>query len=250
MRKILLSLATALCAVFAAEAGGLPGDVLYTVRIGYSIGGTAPLDMPATIRKLNKYNLQPNISVGVDGYRNAGGRWGVMAGLHLEKKSMDIDALVKNYHMEIVRGGQSLDGYFTGHNATKADIWMITVPVLLTFDIGSVARLKLGPYASCVTSHEFSGSAYDGYLRVGNPTGAKVELGTDEGTRGTYDFSDKMRRMQYGILLGADWHVHKRWGAYTDISWGLNGIHHSSFKTIEQTLYPIFGTIGLTYKLR
>jgi hypothetical protein len=35
-----------------------------------------------------------------------------------------------------------------------------------------------------------------------------------------------------------------------DLSWGLTGIHKSDFKTVEQTLYPIYGTIAVTYKLR
>ena len=49
---------------------------------------------------------------------------------------------------------------------------------------------------------------------------------------------------------GADWYFSKRWGAYADIAWGLTGIFKRDFKTIEQTMYPIFGTIGVTYKLK
>lgn len=90
----------------------------------------------------------------------------------------------------------------------------------------------------------------DGYLRVDNPTGPKVELGNTPGTRGTYDFTDDMRHMQYGLMAGADINIGKKWGSYADISWGLTGIHHSGFNTIEQTLYPIYGTIGITYKLK
>ena len=31
------------------------GDLRYMVRLGYSLGGTAPVGMPATIRSLDKY---------------------------------------------------------------------------------------------------------------------------------------------------------------------------------------------------
>ena len=59
-----------------------------------------------------------------------------------------------------------------------------------------------------------------------------------------------MRKIQVGFDAGADWQIYRRWGAYADIAWGITGIHHSSFKTIEQTLYPIFGTVGIIYKLK
>ena len=71
--------------------------------------------------------------------------------------------------------------------------------------------------------------------------------GPDE--RGDYDFSESMRDVQMGVMLGADWHLSKRWGLYADISWGLTGIFKADFKTIEQTLYPIYGTIGVTYRI-
>lgn len=127
---------------------------------------------------------------------------------------------------------------------------MLTVPLLATYSLSDNVRLKLGPYASYVRSHKFTGYAYDGYLRVGNPTGTKVELGSEEGSRGTYDFSDSMRNIQAGVVIGADWFFYKQWGAFADLSWGLTGVFHGSFNTIEQTLYPIYGTIGISYKIK
>ena len=73
-------------------------------RVGYNIGCNAPLPMPATIRSLNSYTLQPNVSFGVDAYKPITARWGAMVGIHFENKGMHIDADVKNYHMEIVKG--------------------------------------------------------------------------------------------------------------------------------------------------
>jgi hypothetical protein len=58
-----------------------------------------------------------------------------------------------------------------------------------------------------------------------------------------------MRHFQFGIDAGIDWQIYKRWGAYADLQWGVSGVHKSSFKTIEQTLYPIFGTVGIIFKL-
>ena len=77
-----------------------------------------------------------------------------------------------------------------------------------------------------------------------------MNIGDDVSTSGTYDFSSNMRRFQWGVSAGADWRAFKRWGFFAELKWGLSGIHKSDFHTIEQTLYPIFGSAGIIYKLR
>ncbi len=248
MKKTILAAAMA-CAFAAAGAHGIFENLAYNLRLGYSVGGTAPLGMPASIRKLNSYTLTNNLQLGIDARRSFNAKWGVMAGLRFENKGMDEDAKVKNYYMKLVRGGQELEGRFTGDVTTRVTEWMFTVPVEATFTTGKFT-LKAGPYLSYVHSRSFTGYAHNGYLRVGNPTGAKVTIGDTPDTKGSYDFSGDMRKWQYGINLGADWYFHKKTGVYADINWGLNGVHRSSFKTIEQTLYPIFGTVGVVYKLK
>ncbi len=147
-------------------------------RLGYSIGGTAPMGMPAEIRKLNKFILQPNVSFGADLIKPASQHWGVLAGIHFENKAMHIDATVKNYHMQITQGGQTLEGRFTGKNDSHAVQWTFTIPVQAVYKFNDKWKLKFGPYFSYVTSCNFDGFAYDGYLRVDDPTGAKVLLGS------------------------------------------------------------------------
>lgn len=233
-----------------AHSEKLTDNLNYNIRLGYNIGGTAPVNMPATIRGMDSFDPGWNLSYGFDVQKDLKGRWGAIIGLHLENKGMEVDARVKNYHMEIVRGGERLAGYFTGNNVVNVEEWLLTLPVMATYHVGSNVRLKLGPYLSYVMTHKFEGYAYNGYLREGTPTGDRIDMGNSKDMRGTYDFSDEMRRLQFGVNVGADWYFTHRWGAYADLSWGLTGIHKSSFKTIEQTLYPIFGTVGLTYKLK
>ena len=232
-------------------------DYRYYVHIGYNIGGTAPVGLPASIRTLHSYTLQPNFVLGVDAHHSISGKWGFLGGLHFENKAMRTDAGVKGYHMKIVRGGEELEGGFTGDVVTKVDMSLITVPLQITYDLNPQVRLKLGPYVSYVSASKFDGWAYDGYLRrqeegheKGDPTGQKVMLGHNEGERGDYDFSDDMRTWQFGIDFGADWYITKRWGLKADLSWGLTGIFQKDFDTIEQSMYPIYGTIGVIYKLK
>ena len=229
----------------------------YHARVGYNIGGTAPLGMPASIRTLHSYSLRPNFSLGVDAWHPISGKWGYQGGLLFENKGMKTDAGVKGYYMKIIRGGEQLQGLFTGSVVTKVDMSLITVPILATYDLSDKLRLKLGPYVSFVTNKKFEGWAYDGYLRCqdetmdkADPTGQKVMLGSEEGERGEYDFSDDMRSWLFGVKAGVDWYITKRWGVSADLAWGLNGIFKKDFTVIEQTMYPIFGTIGVIYQLK
>lgn len=248
MKKI-ITLAILLATTISSWAISIPDSLNYTFRIGYNIGGTSPVGMPNTIRKLNSYDFQPNISLGLDVQKDLWGAWGLQAGVRLENKGMNIDATVKNYHMEMVQGGERLEGRYTGRLVTECNLWMLTVPVQATLH-AKRWLIKCGPYVSYVATHSFKGHVYDGYLRHGDPTGDKVVMGPDGEDSPTYDFSNNMRKCHVGIAFGADYRIGRRIGVYADVNWGLNGAFKSSFKTIEQTLYPIYGTIGITYKLK
>lgn len=134
--------------------------------------------MPATIRTLHSYTLQPNLLLGIDAHYPLDNKWGLMFGLHFEGKGMKIDAGVKNYHMTMVKGGEQLDGVFTGNVITKVDQNPQLSQCKPIYDVSEKLRLKLGPYFSYVTSHKFEGSAYDGYLRQGDLYGAQGRTGT------------------------------------------------------------------------
>ena len=153
-------------------------NLRFQARIGYNLGGTAPVGLPAEIRSLEKFKAKSNLLVGLDAYKPLADKWGIMAGFHYENKGMETDARVKNYHMEMRYTDRTIEGMFTGNVVTKVEEWMITIPLQATYDISPNVRLKAGPYLSYVVLNDFSGYAYDGYLREGDPTGQKIELGT------------------------------------------------------------------------
>ena len=251
MKKTIITLLlVAFVGLQEALAIDIFGDLRYMVRLGYSLGGTAPVGMPATIRSLDKYTPTNNTLLGLDAYKPLTEKWGLQAGFHYQNKGMKTDAKVKGYSMEMRRGDETLSGLFTGNVVTEVDEWMVTLPLQVAYNVSPKLRLKFGPYFSYVLSNNFSGYAYDGYLREGDPTGQKVELGHDEGERGDYDFTDNLRHWQFGVDVGADWYFSHRLGMYADLSWGLSAIFQKDFKTISQKLYPIYGSVGLIYKLK
>ena len=219
-------------------------------RAGWSIGATAPIGLPATIRSEDGYRLTASFLVGIDAQLPLTDKWGIMSGLHFENKGMNADITTKAYHMEVRKGESLMDGLFTGKVHQEVTQWMFTLPVYATFSPSRKLTLKGGPYFSLLTSKAFEGIASDGYLRQGNPTGPKILMGTTDSEWATYDFSDDMRRFQMGLAIGADWQVMKSLGLSLDLSWGLTGIFRSDFKTVEQALYPIYGTIGVFYRLK
>lgn len=250
MKKIIMLFA--ICATLFvsnnATAGNLPENLELKARVGYSIGGTAPLGIPATIRSIDAFRLTPSVMAGFDVNMSLQSGWGVMTGLRFENKAMDAEVTTKGYRMEVVKGDSKINGLFTGHVKQDVTEWMLTLPIMATYDLGQKVTLKAGPYFSLLLSKDFSGIASDGYLRQGDPTGPRINMGNKEGEWATYDFSDDMRNLQMGVAVGVDWLLHPHFGLSADLNWGLTGIFNSDFKTVEQTLYPIYGTIGVFYK--
>ena len=203
-KNIIICIASCLAWLMPGEAlaANPDGGLQLKARVGYNIGGTAPMGMPAT----------------------------------------------KGYRMDLVKGDSKLEGLFTGHIKQEVKEWMLTLPVMATYQLGQKVTLKGGPYLSLLLDKNFSGIASDGYLRQGNPTGPKVIMGNKEGEWATYDFDDDLRSLQFGVAVGADWQLHKHFGLSADLNWGLTGIFESDFKTVEQTLYPIYGTLGVFWK--
>lgn len=220
----------------------------YEVKAGISIGGTAPLPLPAEIRSIDGYNPTLAITIGgeVTKWVAVQNKLGVIVGLRLENKAMTTEATVKNYSMEILgQGGERISGVWTGGVKTKVHTAGLTIPLMATYKLSSRWNVKAGPYFSYILSREFSGHVYEGYLREDDPTGPKVEFTDDK--IATYDFSDDLRRFQWGLQAGAGWRAFKHLNIYADLTWGLNNIFKNDFHTITFSMYPIYLNIGFGY---
>ena len=222
----------------------------YELKAGFNIGGTLPLPFPEEIRNIKSYN--PTLSITIEGnmtkWLGEQKRWGVVTGLRLENKGMETKATVKNYSMEIIgSGGEKLKGNWTGGVQTKVENSYFSIPVVALYQLNNRVSFSAGPFVSFATNRNFSGYVYDGYLREINPTGTKVEFSGDN--RASYDFSDNLRKFQWGAQIGTEWKAFKHLIVYADLTWGLNDIFKKDFDTISFAMYPFYLNVGLGYAL-
>lgn len=220
----------------------------FTLKLGYNIGGSAPLPIPAEIRKINgfkplfNFNFQVLYNIGLSE------RWGILTGARVERKGMTTEATVKNYSMSIMdEEGGTVSGRWTGDVTMTSDIIQVTIPASAAFNCSEKWRVHAGMYLGIATNHKFNGEVCNGYLREGDPTGAKIEI--DDNPQ-SFDFSEDMRNLQIGATAGCEFKIHNRFGAFADLNWGVNNIFVSDFETISFNLYPIYATLGLSYSFK
>lgn len=220
----------------------------YDIKAGFNFGGTSPIPLPKEIREINGYN--PGMAISIEGsvtkWFSDSKQWGVTLGLRLENKSMTTEATVKNYGMKIINAnGGALEGVWTGGVKTKVKNSYLTVPVLANYQLSKRWTISAGPYVSYLLEGDFSGHVFEGHLRTPDQTGSRVDF-TGESIA-AYDFSDNLRRFQWGLQVGAEWKAYKHLSVFSHLSWGLNDIFKKDFDTVTFAMYPIFLNVGFGY---
>lgn len=220
----------------------------YGVKAGLNIGGMSPLPLPREIRSIDGYS--PGLATSIEGnatkWFDEQKLWGLTIGLRLENKSMTTKATVKNYGMKIINtNGGELEGLWTGSVKTKARNSYLTLPILVNYKVSQRWKLVAGPYLSYLIEGNFSGHVYEGHLRTPDETGKRVDF-TGESVA-TYDFSDELRKFQWGVQLGGEWRAFKHLSVHADLTWGLNDIFKKDFETVKFAMYPIYLTFGFGY---
>lgn len=215
----------------------------YRLRAGFNVGGTSPLPLPAEIRKINSYNPTTAFSIEGDVVKTFNNKWGISAGVRLETKGMKTDATVKNYHMKMIAtDGGKIEGQWTGGVTTTVKQSLLTFPILAIYKVNKRWELELGPWFSYLTSGDFFGTAYDGYIRDVDPTGEKVSV-----ISATYDFNKDLRPFQWGLQLGAQWRAFSHLNVSGNLTWGMMSIFKKDFDTITFDMYPIYANLGFAY---
>lgn len=226
-----------------------------TLSAGYNLGGVLPLPIPGEIKSINSYSPGMHFVLGIEVERVFVGGWGLMTGVRFETKGMKAGATVENYRTRLNRNGDWLEGNYTGEEKTRVSHTLVTVPLLVRCRLGGRFAMGVGPYVAYAMEREFSGEAANGYMRTLKPDpvtgemvpiGDKVEIPRDKPA--TYDFSEELRHVLWGVEFGADWQCARHFKVQARLDWGLNDVFKSGFKeTIAFPMYPVFATFGFGY---
>ncbi|RAJ07013.1 outer membrane protein with beta-barrel domain [Chitinophaga skermanii] len=220
----------------------------HRIIAGFNFGGTTPVPLPNTIRKIEGYWPAFAPTLGYEATYYFQPKWGVSAGVSLELKGMSVKDSVLYFPtiMNVTEGGQTgyFEGTFTGHNKTKIRNTYITIPVAAVFKPNNNWRFRMGGYMAWLLNGHFDGDVSDGYIRNGGPTGEKIIV-----DQATFDFADDLRRFDMGLQGGAERRVGKHLSVQANLSWGLRSIFPSDFKGMDFPMYNIYVMLGVNYRI-
>lgn len=219
----------------------------YGCRLGFTIGGITPVPLSAEIREMMTFSPNGAFMQEFYGYKLFKERFGFYFGERLAIEGMNVEARVKNYHMSIEQGGDYISGYFTGVDKTEAKLISVKIPIEFMARVNSRLDLRVGPYIQINLHREFKGEVYDGYLRENTPTGQKIIF--SDGSKATYDFSEDVKKTCFGAEVAADFQIKNGFGIFANLDYGFRSVFPDDFETISFKMYPIFFSLGLSYRI-
>lgn len=250
MKKIYAYILLLTCCSTTIMAG-TPIKFEHKIVAGLNIGATAPVPIPAEVRSIDAYwpLFTPRLGYSVT-YNNAQHpNWAIQSGIQMEIKGMGIRDKVKYMYTDVIMDGSNIKGYFVGRNQTEIKASYITVPLSIVYKPSPKWRVNAGAYLSYCTSSEFNGTVWDGYLREGEDIATSMKIYIKEKGEADFNFSDDMRDVDWGLVLGGEYQLNQKFGLYSNLNWGMTSIFPSSFKGIDFKMYNIYLSIGMTYNL-
>lgn len=253
MKKI--ALFTNIALLFAMHATAQNGlrRVDFDLNLGLNIGATAPLPLPAEVRKIEHYNpkINPHLGISMTYSLDAEKKWGIAAEAAFDAKGMRVKDKVKYMHTEVTVSHKddpdkkTVAGDFVGKNMTNVNLHYLTLSVYGVYNINEKWSLKAGPYLASTLKSRFDGNVSDGYLLDAN--GERFNI--DDATDATFDFRDDIRDFDIGLLVGGKLNVNRQIGVTVGLTWGLNDVFYSGSNPISFKMQNIYGTIGVSYRL-
>ena len=216
----------------------------FSIGLSFGLGGTSPLPLPQSIRKICSY--QPLYTGGVEGrveWKFKNSRWGIATAERWERKGMHTEADVKAYHVEMTADdGGYMEGDWTGKVKTRVCNICLTFPLLATYQVSRTLSFEAGPYVSYLISPSFSGEVYDGYIRHHDPTGDKAYV-----SHAVYNFSNDLVKWNVGVEAGVRYAIAEHYALSARLDWGITNIFPANYKSVRFALYPIYGFMGIHY---
>lgn len=223
-------------------------NIDYELNAHFSIGGSAPLGMPTEIRKIESYN--PNLQLGIGTHATKwlsdNSNWGVRLGVSAHTKGMETKARVKDYNTEVIIENAYMKGIFTGMVETSVKNTYLTIPVSMVYKLSNRWKLYGGPHISFALNPGFDGFVTDGVFRQGDATGDRIVFEGDD--QAAYDFSDSIRRIQWGMQVGGEWALKKNLMLFSHLDYDFNNLFKKDFNSLTFSLHNIYLNIGFGYK--
>lgn len=245
---LLLGAVVACMTAFSQQQNDFKPEFKNYILAGYNFGGTPPTPMPNTVRKINAWWPQFNPSLGYELDYVFNGKWGVGAALKIDYKGMGIKSEVMYMHTIVdIEGGDKtghFEGLFVGHNKTIVQNGYFTLPLHAIYYPDKNWKTQLGVYFGYLFHPGFSGEVTDGYIRTPDATGEKIAIDT-----ATFNFDDELRKFDFGLQAGAERKVSKKIAISGNLSWGLLPLFPKSFHGMDFSMYNVFFTLGISYKL-
>ncbi|MGJ1421201.1 porin family protein [Sphingobacterium spiritivorum] len=248
----ILTILLAIVSIPAKADVHIPVDTLsrkisFAVAAGTKIGGSAPLSLPAEIRKIRSYAPAHPFFVGARALYDIDNKWGLSIGLTFEGKGMNTEATVKGYKTTFNANddpSENIKGYYTGDISTNVQNLYLSIPIQATYNISEKWDLQAGPYIAFAVKKRFFGTATNGYMRNIDPTGEKIKIDLAE-----YDFAKSVRTVDVGMSLGSHYNFSRRYFALAQFDYGFNNIMKTGFESISFGLHNIFLNVGVGIKL-
>jgi hypothetical protein len=217
----------------------------YKINVGFNIGGSSPLSLPAEIRAIEKFSPEafaPHLAVEATRWLND--TWGITAQIALDNKGFTVRDRVKSLYteIEIDDNPDPQSGNFTGKNTSKVRNSYLTVPIMASYRKSEQWLTQMGIYFAYLYSPHFSGSAFDGSIRRGSPIGEKIDV-----PHASFDFSKEQTRIDYGLIVAEEWKFHKNFAIRGQLNWGLHSLFPADFTGMPFKMYNIYGTFGVSY---
>jgi hypothetical protein len=250
LRLLVVALAAFLPLLGEAHRPDAENTARWSVRpgVGYTIGAFVPTPTPVELRAVDHYAPVGGLRFGADVVYRTGGVVDCSIGAYFTDRGMDTEVRVSGYRTKVVQGSQQLSGYFFGRNHTRARLRGLFVPLAVRYPMGR-CTLTGGAYLEWYSLTQFSGTASDGYLRVDRPTGDKVLIGPTNEGGASYDFGDQLNDSGFGLHLGGEYALSKRFLLNAQLTWALTPAFDRSFTAVPTPLHPLGVTLGVNYVL-
>lgn len=170
------------------------------MRAGINLGGVSPIPIPGQIQEITRFNPKFNGQIELVGTNWLTDQFGISIGLRVEQKGMETVAKVAQYQMELTQAGSTIAGSWTGFVRSSFSASYITLPSQAVYRFNDRVRVNGGLYLGYRFDGSFSGDVYDGYFRLGDSTGERIDFDKDAKT--PYDFSEFLRPFELGLQLG------------------------------------------------